>query len=89
MDVPVLEVYPPPGDVLMISTPGAAMSGLGSDKPVNPCPEKGASVSLLLLYAATVMGRDAVDGMVSVVSSEGTRKPVSGLMVLEEGSQRL
>ena len=48
MEVPERTEYPPPGAVLMISTPGAAKSGLVWDKVVNPCPEKGASWLALL-----------------------------------------
>ncbi len=86
MEVPVLVVYPPPGAVLRILKPGAARSGLGSESPVKPCPEKEAKVSVLLSYAATVIGEKAVEGIVSVVDAEGTRNRVSGFTEFPEGS---
>lgn len=86
MEVPVFRVYPPPGAVLRISTPGAAMSGLGRDRPVKPCPEKEAKLSVLLSYAATVIGEEAVEGIVRVVVTDGTRNLVSGFMEFPEGS---
>ena len=48
IDEPVFGVYPPPGAALVMSTPGAARSGFGSERPVNPCPENEATLSVLL-----------------------------------------
>ena len=36
-------IVPPPTEVLVTLTPGAARSGLVSERAVNPCPEKEAS----------------------------------------------
>lgn len=43
IEVPERALYPPPTEVLVILTPGAARSGLVSERAVNPCPEKEAS----------------------------------------------
>ena len=70
-DVPVNSPYPPPGTGALIRTPGAARSGFGTPLPSYPSdaplPEKSAYEKLSPSYAAAVMTRAAVDGIVRVV----------------------
>ena len=77
MLVPERLWYPPPGQQEIMSTPGAAKSGLMALLVrVYPRPEKLAIDPLEESYAATEIGLKVVAGMVIVTSSEGIRKNV-------------
>jgi len=75
-EVPLTTTSPPvPGTA--IPTPGAARSGLiTSSCLVNPRPENPAYAPVAASYAPTVTTRDAVEGIVKVVSLTGYKKPV-------------